>query len=167
MANTELRYDDAIRLCLTALKELGCRFPRGRVMGLMKAVVSVHRTVKMVEQTPMEVLDSLPIATDPSKLATMALLTRLMEWSYLAGEKFIYLALLTTTKMAQITLSHGLFEWSPASFSSVGHISLLVMGNLDTSLRIGERALQMQESLGSEAGKARTSAIFHGFIFHH
>eukprot|EP00957_Ditylum_brightwellii_P022712 1713395-Ditylum_brightwellii.AAC.1 len=69
MANAELRYDDAIHLCLTVLKELGCRFPRGGVMGLLKAVASVRTTVKMVKQTPTEVLDSLPVATDPSKLA--------------------------------------------------------------------------------------------------
>eukprot|EP00957_Ditylum_brightwellii_P151900 11567475-Ditylum_brightwellii.AAC.1 len=47
MASVDLRYDDACRLCLTVLKELGCRFPRGGVMGLLKAVVSVRRTVKM------------------------------------------------------------------------------------------------------------------------
>eukprot|EP00957_Ditylum_brightwellii_P070774 5378648-Ditylum_brightwellii.AAC.1 len=72
MANAELQYDDACRLCLTVLKELGCGFPRGGVMDLMKAVVSVHRTVKMLKQTSKEVLDSLTDVTDPSKLAIFA-----------------------------------------------------------------------------------------------
>eukprot|EP00957_Ditylum_brightwellii_P129325 9865658-Ditylum_brightwellii.AAC.1 len=156
MATAELRYDDAIHLCLTVLKELGCRFPRGGVAGLMKAVVSVRRTVKTVKQTPMELLDSLPVATDPSKLAIMALLTRVVEWSYLG-----------VTKMVQMTFSYGLFELSPSSLSSLGQLSLLVMGDFDTSHHIGERALQVQESLGSEAGKARTFTILLGFVFHH
>eukprot|EP00957_Ditylum_brightwellii_P202575 15330770-Ditylum_brightwellii.AAC.1 len=141
MANAELRYDDASCLCLTVLKELGCRFPRGGVMGLMKAVVSVRTTVKMVKQTPTEVLDSLPVVTDPSKLATVVFLNRLNEWSYLAGEKFIYLNLLTTTKQIQMTLSYGLFEMSAASLFGVGMLSLFVMGNLNTAHYIGERAL--------------------------
>eukprot|EP00957_Ditylum_brightwellii_P148159 11280670-Ditylum_brightwellii.AAC.1 len=114
MANAELWYDDAIHLCLTVLNKLGCRFPRGGVIGLMKAVVSVRTTVKMVKQTPMEVLDSLSVATDPSKLAIMLFLNRLGEWSYLADEKFLYLVLLTIIKMVQMTLSHGLFEMSAA-----------------------------------------------------
>eukprot|EP00957_Ditylum_brightwellii_P208841 15359175-Ditylum_brightwellii.AAC.1 len=41
MANAELWYDDAICRCLTVLKDLRCRFPRGGVMGLLKAVVSL------------------------------------------------------------------------------------------------------------------------------
>jgi len=167
MANVELRYDDAIHLCLTVLKELGCRFPRGGVTGLMKAVVSVRKTVKMVKQTPMEVLDSLPVATDPSKLAIVAFLSRLAEWSYVAGEKFIYLALLVGTKTVKMTLSYGLFEWSASSLSGLGVVSLLVVGDVDTSHYIGERALQMQERLKSEAGKAKTLIKSHVFVFHH
>eukprot|EP00957_Ditylum_brightwellii_P009714 732300-Ditylum_brightwellii.AAC.1 len=104
MANAELRYDDAIHLCLTALKEFGCRFPRGGVIGLMKAVVSIQTAVKMVKQTPTEVLDSLPVVTDQSKLAITLFLNRLWEWSSSGGEKFLYLVLLTITKMAQMTL---------------------------------------------------------------
>eukprot|EP00957_Ditylum_brightwellii_P012179 920428-Ditylum_brightwellii.AAC.1 len=105
----------------------------------------------MVKQTPTEVLDSLPVVTDPSKLATVEFLSRLNVWCYLAGEKFIYLNLLTTTKQVQMMLSYGLFEWSAASLSGVGMLSLFVMGNLDTAHHIGERALQMQERLKSEA----------------
>eukprot|EP00957_Ditylum_brightwellii_P179897 13704148-Ditylum_brightwellii.AAC.1 len=105
----------------------------------------------MVKQTPTEVLDSLPAVTDPSKLAKVAFLNRLSSWCYLAGEKFLSLTLLSTTKMVEMTLMHGLFEWSAASLSALGVLSLLVMGNLDTAHYIGERALQMQERLKSEA----------------
>eukprot|EP00957_Ditylum_brightwellii_P081297 6184398-Ditylum_brightwellii.AAC.1 len=83
MANAELQYDDAICLCLTILKELGCKFPGGRLMGLMKAVVSAHMTVKMLKQTPMEVLDSLHVVTDLSKLVLMSFLTRLVDLTFL------------------------------------------------------------------------------------
>eukprot|EP00957_Ditylum_brightwellii_P013639 1028649-Ditylum_brightwellii.AAC.1 len=38
MATSELQYDDASHLCLTILKELGCRLPHGGVMGLIEAV---------------------------------------------------------------------------------------------------------------------------------
>eukprot|EP00957_Ditylum_brightwellii_P062632 4753575-Ditylum_brightwellii.AAC.1 len=69
MANAELQYEDAIHLCLTVLKDLRCRCPCGGVMSLMKSVASLNRTVKMVKQTPMEVLNSLHVATDPTKLA--------------------------------------------------------------------------------------------------
>eukprot|EP00957_Ditylum_brightwellii_P002498 191430-Ditylum_brightwellii.AAC.1 len=72
MATAELWYNDTIHLCFTVLKELGCRFPSGGVMGLMKAVVSVHMTVKMVKQTPTEELDSLLVMTDLSKLVIEA-----------------------------------------------------------------------------------------------
>eukprot|EP00957_Ditylum_brightwellii_P212245 15367130-Ditylum_brightwellii.AAC.1 len=60
MANAELQYVDAIKLCLVILKDLGCTFPGGGVVGLMKALISMRKTVKMVKQTPTEVLASLP-----------------------------------------------------------------------------------------------------------
>jgi len=167
MANAELRYDDAIHLCLTVLKELGCRFPRGGVMGLLKAVASVRTTVKMVKQTPTEVLDSLPVVTDPSKLAIMSFLTRLVDLTFLGGEKFLYLLLLTTTKVVHMTLLHGLFEMSATSLTDLGSVSLFVMGNIDTAQYIEERALLMQERLKSEAGKAKTFVNSHLFVFHH
>eukprot|EP00957_Ditylum_brightwellii_P058222 4415182-Ditylum_brightwellii.AAC.1 len=115
-------------------------------MGLMKAVVSVRRTVKMVKQTSREVLDSLPVVTDPSKLAIMALLNRLGEWSYVAD---------------------GLFDWSSAALSSFCIMSLLVMGDVDTAHFIAERSMQMQERIKSEAGKARSFLILHALVLHH
>eukprot|EP00957_Ditylum_brightwellii_P197556 15050862-Ditylum_brightwellii.AAC.1 len=109
----------------------------------------------MVKQTSTEVLDSLPAVTDPSKLAIMAFFS------------LIYLALLITTKMVHMTLSHDLFEMSATSLSAFGHQSLLVGGDNDTSHYIGERALQMQERLKSEAGKTKTLFLSHIFVFHH
>eukprot|EP00957_Ditylum_brightwellii_P104264 7942001-Ditylum_brightwellii.AAC.1 len=167
MANTELQYDDAISLCLTVLKELGCRFPRDGVMGLMKAVVSVHTTVKMAKQTPMEVLDSLPVVTDPPKLAVMGLLVRLAEWCHLAGENVLSLPLLSTTKMAPMTLLYGLFEMSSASLTAFVVTSLLVVSNLDTSPYIEDHVVQIQERLKSEAGRAKTFVNSCTYIFHH
>ena len=41
------------------------------------------------------------------------------------------------------------------------------MGNVDTAHYIGERALQMQERLKSEAGKANTFVNSYAFVFHH
>eukprot|EP00957_Ditylum_brightwellii_P071204 5412722-Ditylum_brightwellii.AAC.1 len=69
--------------------------------------------------------------------------------------------------MVQMTLSYGLFEWSAASLSAFGVTSMLVMGEVDTSQYIGERALQMQERLDSEAGKAKTLLVLHNFVFPH
>eukprot|EP00957_Ditylum_brightwellii_P211708 15366494-Ditylum_brightwellii.AAC.1 len=153
MANAELRYADAIELCLTILKDLGCRFPRGGRMGLMIALVSVHRTVKMVKKTPIEALDSLPVVTDPLILATSAFLNRLTEWTYLAGGKFSYLYILATTKMVQMTLSYGSFALSATSFASLGSTSFSVMGDVDTLQYLGERSLRLQERCESEAGR--------------
>eukprot|EP00957_Ditylum_brightwellii_P086634 6592038-Ditylum_brightwellii.AAC.1 len=163
MANAELRYDDAIHLCLTVLKELGCRFPLGGVMGLIRAVVSVRTTVKMVKQTPTEVSDSLPLVTDPCKLAIMALLKRLVEWSASCGDKFAVLLLMIPTKCVRMTLSYGLYEMSAGSLSGLGFLSLLVLGDIDTACYIGERTLQMQERLKSEACKASVLFFLHVF----
>eukprot|EP00957_Ditylum_brightwellii_P048442 3675950-Ditylum_brightwellii.AAC.1 len=60
--------------------------------------------------------------------------------------------------MVQMTLSNGLFESSAISFAGLGHVSLFVMGDVDTAYHIGERALQIQERCESEAGKATTFA---------
>eukprot|EP00957_Ditylum_brightwellii_P100346 7649230-Ditylum_brightwellii.AAC.1 len=167
MADAELRYEDAIHLCLTILEDLEYRFPRGGAMGLMKAVASVRRAVKMVNQTPTEVLESLSVVKDPLKLAKVALLNRLFRYSYLAGEKFTYLLLLTSTKMVRVTLSHGLFESSPSFLSNLGAVSLFVMGDVDAAQCIGERALQMQERCKTETSKSTTFHGLHAFIFHH
>uniref|UniRef100_A0A7S4V0M1 Uncharacterized protein n=1 Tax=Ditylum brightwellii TaxID=49249 RepID=A0A7S4V0M1_9STRA len=66
-----------------------------------------------------------------------------------------------------MTLSHGLFEMSAASLSGLGHESLFVMGNLDAAQYIGESALQMQERLKSESGKAKTLINLHILVFNH
>eukprot|EP00957_Ditylum_brightwellii_P021421 1616034-Ditylum_brightwellii.AAC.1 len=133
MANVELLYDGAIHLCF-------------RAMGLMKAVVSTCRTAKMLKETPTEMLDSLPVITDPSILAVTVILNRLGEWSYVACEKSGYLYLLSVSKMVQMTLLHG---------------------NVDTAHYIAEHAIQMQGRLKSEAGNARVFHTPHIFILHH
>lgn len=167
MANAELQYEDAINLCLAILKDLGCRFPHGRVIGLLKGLVSVRNTVNTAKKTPTEVFESLVVELGPSKLAVMALLNRLSAWSYLAGEKFSYLFFLATTKMVKMTLSHGLFDVSAFSLISVGLLSLSVMGDVDTAQYIAKRATHMQEKCPSEAGKAGTITALYCYLFHH
>eukprot|EP00957_Ditylum_brightwellii_P036775 2785421-Ditylum_brightwellii.AAC.1 len=53
--------------------------------------------------------------------------------------------------MVEMTLSNGSFEMSAASLSTLGSMSLYVMGDVVTTNYIGESALQMQERLKSEA----------------
>jgi len=69
--------------------------------------------------------------------------------------------------MVQMTLLHGLFEWSASSLSALGALSLFVNGDVGTAQYIGECALQMQERCESEAGKARTIYVVHTFLFQH
>jgi len=69
IVNAELQYyDDANCLYVTVLKELGCRFQPGGLMGCLKAVASVRTAAKMAKQSPTEVLDSLPRVTGSCKL---------------------------------------------------------------------------------------------------
>eukprot|EP00957_Ditylum_brightwellii_P069413 5269955-Ditylum_brightwellii.AAC.1 len=65
-----------------------------------------------------------------------------------------------------MTLLYGLFEISTASLTALGSVSLLGMGDVDTSHYIQECVLQMQERIKPEAGKTRTFLISYTFVFH-
>ena len=67
------RYKEAIDLCLAALKKLGCDLSRNRFIWSIRAVVSIICTAKQAKQFLKEHYESLPLMTDPTKVATVDL----------------------------------------------------------------------------------------------
>eukprot|EP00957_Ditylum_brightwellii_P212386 15367210-Ditylum_brightwellii.AAC.2 len=152
MANTELRYEATVDLCLGVLEDLGCKIPRGKVSRTIEASTLLHQTVKMIKQTPIETFDTLPELTDPSKLATMDFLHKIADSSCLTGEKpFLLMYKLAVTRVVQTTLLHGSFDVSGVVLAMLGWMAMFVLGDIETARYIGERALQVQEKSKSES----------------
>jgi len=168
MANTELRYEATVDLCLGVLEDLGCKIPRGKVSRTIEASTLLHQTVKMIKQTPIETFDTLPELTDPSKLATMDFLHKIADSSCLTGEKpFLLMYKLAVTRVVQTTLLHGSFDVSGVVLAMLGWMAMFVLGDIETARYIGERALQVQEKSKSEVGKAKVFTFLSTFIFYH
>jgi hypothetical protein len=146
----------SIEYCLLVLKELmGSRMVGVRALLPIQAIFSLKRAIKMAKNTHRESYKILPKMTDPKQKAIMHVLYRLAIASYLA--KNIFMLLLTTSRMFEMTLKHGVSDVSGVAFCNLGYLT--VLNDFDTAHFFGEMALLMQ---GRERSKyAESYTLFH------
>jgi hypothetical protein len=129
------RHEEAVRLGLKVLGELGERFPRrGRKFATM---VGVARTTFLLRQKTDDALLGLPTLVDPEKLATMRVLSILWMSVLIACPD---LGPLLVVRLIQITLEYGLCAPSTLAFSSFGML-MLRRGRHKEAFRYGQLSL--------------------------
>mmetsp|Transcript_4387 Transcript_4387/g.10966 ORF Transcript_4387/g.10966 Transcript_4387/m.10966 type:complete len:1125 (-) Transcript_4387:332-3706(-) len=106
----------ALNLGIDLLRQLGCSFPKSKVMQGLKALM-VMRRLRKSTPSPSKV-NQLPMMTDEKKKAIVKIVFLLEACFYYTKEIFLYILGSATT--VQLVLAYGLCDYSAGAFFGVG-----------------------------------------------
>ncbi|KAL7540216.1 LOW QUALITY PROTEIN: hypothetical protein ACHAWF_010841 [Thalassiosira exigua] len=150
---TTFRPNAACTLCLDILDDLGtCKVPRSSRWQKVSAL-SALRKIKDVDN---EVLQSLPLMTDSTLLASMSILDRLSSYSNVSGNTI--LVILAKYNMYRLTLSNGLCPQSSCGFASFAVVRC-AMSNFQGGKVFADQSLSLLSRLDSKSAMSQTYFI--------
>lgn len=165
-SNSEARATEALKVGLEALKELGCSFPKSSLMlglstlkGLLKAKKNAQ--TKWTE----DVIENLPITTDPKATATARTLAKFMLVAYFGKPELLPLVIIKNIKLA---FEKGVTVHSPPSFATLGLIVGSVMGDFQTGEKLALHGLRLVARFQniSRVAEAETLSVSYTTILH-
>jgi predicted ATPase len=155
------RNVDAQDKCLEVLAKLGIRFPKigqtfSVLIGILRAKLSLKRTTKQ--------LANLTRMTDESKIWVMVLLDKLVGYAYQdSGSALVPLA---TFKGLQLTVKHGISEYTPPILAIVGLLLVVALKDYKGAKDYAEKALALLKEPNCRQSESRTHFIVYEFIMH-
>jgi predicted ATPase len=163
LSSLDLKYEETIDFCLKVLKELDLKLMLHSALQPIQAISSLLRTVRMAKKTAEQVYEDLKPMNDPKQDAVMALLARLINASFLCNNEFVLI--MASTKMVRLTLQYGVNAHSGFGFSTLGLLTLAVLGDLETGLFFAEMALLMQKKVSVKYTAVITHFVAFDFVF--
>mmetsp|Transcript_24272 Transcript_24272/g.59418 ORF Transcript_24272/g.59418 Transcript_24272/m.59418 type:complete len:610 (+) Transcript_24272:2715-4544(+) len=160
-AATQMRFNDAIDLSLDVLKEMGYKLIWSQRLVGIQAIKLAMQTIKNFKKLPREHFDSLRVMNDPKQRAIATLVSRVQYSAFHA--KRILLNILCTCRLVELTLAHGISEFSGPSIASLAMLVLLLQNDYETVSEFGEIALSLQEKYGGSR-YAETTYILYGHV---
>ena len=154
--------DEAIQLGLDLLEKLGCKFPTNQVAISFATNTGIIKLRAGLKSRTFDEIDRMPVMTDPSKLELMHMLDRSTLYCFFSRPKMVPLLVF---KMVELTLRHGLCEYSPPAFANLG---LILAGNLEDfrgAARIADYTVKMMEKVKCKNTKARTILLLNWAVF--
>jgi predicted ATPase len=148
LCGVDRKYNDTNNLCLSVLKELGYS------MTCYKAKLSLSRTVRRARKISRDFYEAPKKMTDPRHQAIMNLLTRIKHAAYLGRNKF--LLILATTRMVNMIIDHGIHPFSGDAYSTLGVLSVALLGNFEAASHFAETALLIQKAISSRYTESST-----------
>jgi predicted ATPase len=132
------KLGEAMELILDVLETLDCKLPKGRY--LFHTLVGIGRIKLTIKKYTPEDIARLGEMEDESQKEAMRLLDQLASHAYMAEHPLLPLAIF---KSLRLSIQHGISEYSPPAFATVG---LILCGNLGVSTnsdhsRFGEAPL--------------------------
>jgi len=160
MCIIDSKFDQAIAGCLELLHELGHGLFRSRKMLRLQAIIELKQTIKKAKNVPAAkvIYGTLGQMTYQKYKMCMQLFTVLCSSSYQTEETSILL--LSTCKLVQMTLNHGIAPESGLGLSSLALMALHVDKDSETASRIAEMALAVQKHAGRTLEGATLMAVF-------
>lgn len=155
------RIMEAIKVGLDVLEQLELKLPEKPDYGdIGRALEETHQAIagKNIED-----LINLPEMTDPSKLATIALLMRLFSPAYIGAPELFVLIVLSVVRLS---VKYGNTPLSAQAYASYGLILCAVVGDIDAGYRFGKLALNLVEQFNAQEIKASTTFMVNGFVRH-
>jgi hypothetical protein len=158
------RHKEAFDLLLAILKQLGCSFPSTSLSRKLAIVFGLIRVkLSLRSWTPGDFSNMPPITKDAMQIQTQKLLYRLSMSAHFCGDKE-YVPL-TVFKNMNMTLSHGMCEDSPISFSLYGCLLTVMLGDLQGGSKMADYALLLLQKLKTRREVvSRTRLILDGFL---
>ncbi|KAL3938434.1 MAG: hypothetical protein SGBAC_006652 [Bacillariaceae sp.] len=155
LAAVALHFDEAVDYCLSLLKELDCRLILSRGLVPVQGLIKITRTISKVKKLDVKFFEGMEMMSDP-KLRAVASITNYIKYAaFNAGN--VILSMICVCKLTEMTLDHGLSEFSGISLISLGITVLLVQQDYDSAYKIMQIATDIQEAFG----KPRTSEVLY------
>lgn len=126
LSTMELKFDEALEYCLKLLKEIGCKLTWSKSLVPVQAVSMVFGTVRKLEKTPKTFFETMAPVKDTRLKATAKLLSMIFYICYHSNN--IFLAFVCLCKLVDMTLEHGINQYSANSIVSIG-TGLIVLKN--------------------------------------
>ncbi|KAL3941131.1 MAG: hypothetical protein SGBAC_004470 [Bacillariaceae sp.] len=146
ISTIELKYDLGIDYCFGILSDMEYKLVWKRSVVPVQTLVVISRMIKRVKKEPHDFYKKAGMMNDEKHLRIAAILTQIQYCAYPAGNMF--LGLLTTCKIVEMTLEHGLCEYSAPNFATLGSLVLILKQNYQDATCIGEMALAMRKHYG-------------------
>ncbi|CAJ1947727.1 unnamed protein product [Cylindrotheca closterium] len=169
LAHTDMKYEDAIGVCLVLLDEFQYKFVQNQTLAPFQAIKTLYKTIKTVKSG--NYLSNLGMMKDRKKLSVARILAQISYVCSLSDND--NLELLSMCHIVELTTKHGYFEYSGKAFAALGNASVGLLNadtdsladgalsmrllNLDyqVAARFSEIALELQKKSGTSL-KAQT-----------
>ena len=152
---------EALKTGLEILKKLEVKFPSKPSM--LHIVMGLVRTKFMLRNKKPEDLKELPVMSDPSMIAALPILERIVPPAYMSGSNLFPLIVF---KMVSISVRHGNMPYSAFGYASYGISLSAVMGQFDSGYRFGQMALELVDRLESEEYRVKVLFVTDCFLNH-
>ncbi|KAL3936145.1 MAG: hypothetical protein SGBAC_008479 [Bacillariaceae sp.] len=143
IGSTDLKFDESVKAYLKFLEELGCRVTRARRLVPVQAIVKLTRIVKRAKALPPSFYDKLVPIEDPRQKAIASIFSKLVYYAFVAGDMFLFT--LAVCRLAEMTLDHGINEFSAKSFASVAGVLIMTKEDFDSAMIFDNIAFSMLE----------------------
>ncbi|KAL3932910.1 MAG: hypothetical protein SGBAC_010631, partial [Bacillariaceae sp.] len=164
LSNVELKFDEAVVYCLDVLKELGCRLFVSRKLKTTQAVMTLYRVIRRVKKLPLDYFEKAKMMDDEKQKGIATLVSRMLTSAYLSGD--IMLSILGTCKLVEISLDHGINEFSGKSLATLASATVVVQQDFNSATKFNEMALGLvQKHRRMHNGETIFNVYTHGHIW--
>ncbi|KAG7370637.1 AAA ATPase domain containing protein [Nitzschia inconspicua] len=134
--------DKSVELCLAALDQLGCRFPRSSLLQTISLIFSLMKYKHQLKKRTIQEISNLPIVTSPEIREMGSMLNELSLHAYGTGETT--LSGLCTMKQLSITLEKGINGSSYYGFVTLAPFFMVAFDDLKATSQIAKYADAMR-----------------------
>lgn len=154
-ASTQGRLADAVQNGVMGLTQLGVILPENpQPKDVAQALQELQ---EILSKQPVDSLFDLPIMTDPTHLAAIQLLTRLLTPCYVAAPAFLPIIV---TEGVRRSILAGNAPGSSVAYVFAGMLLCSMVGDMDTGYACGHLGVRLVEQLQAYAFKARVDLVF-------
>ncbi|CAJ1940060.1 unnamed protein product [Cylindrotheca closterium] len=165
LSSIDLQYTESINFNLDILHQFECDLIWKWNPQTIKAqaIQKVVTTRKMLKQISNEFHERQPIMTDPTKRASMLLLSKLLYSCYIADQHWI--GVLCATKMVRMTVKYGVHDASGSSFVAFSTLLREVYRAGNEAASLADTGLKLQNRVENHFTLAMTLYISQSFVF--
>jgi predicted ATPase len=154
--------EEAMRLSLDVLRQLGCKFPKNRVVISIATIVNLVRSTRAIKAYKIDDVNKIAIMADPQKAAAMKFLDKFVSVCYTSGSNLLTLGILQNV---QWSMQYRLSMFTPPALAMTGAILLTYLSDFEGGTRYAQAALLALEQLnGRTVVAARTMMVANVFV---
>jgi predicted ATPase len=160
--NTPGKSMDALALCMEYLSEVGCQFPKQRLV--RRAMVGPYVKETKAHYIPtLAEIRTLPLVSDLVVLEVVQLLERAANLAYLCLDRDLYV--LIRCRFVRMVRTYGLSEMAGAAFASFANVLMHEYGMSDMAIQLADASLVIQSILPSQFYRGRTLITANFYVY--